>query len=409
MDSRTRRRPLDLDHGVIGRIGPENARPHAAACAALPRDGEPLRVLLVSARPRWAAGVRAAVERDGGACDVCVDAAAAERLLAAGGPAFDALLADAAPARAPRPGAPRPENRWATAVRAAVRLNVAAVVASARPTTALAVEAMRAGACDLVAARAGDLGEAVSRVLAAGERSRNQRRARLRGRRRMLRLRAAVRTLKRGVAREVESWVADLLGVPPEPPSMKNVTTASEFKGLIRGELDIEQLLRTTLEFVLARSGPTNAAVFLPTTSGDYSLGAYVNYDCPKDACDVLLDHLANGVAPRFEGSGGGLVVVEGPEARERYIGDAAPWLDAHTVAGMACESGGECLAIFMLFRDKRTPFPAPVLEQVRTVGELFAAQLARVIHIHHRHLPKDKWGMLGDQPPADDYGDMAA
>ena len=35
--------------------------------------------------------------------------------------------------------------------------------------------------------------------------------------------------------------------------------------------------------------------------------------------------------------------------------------------------------------------------------------QLARVIHIHHRHLPKSKWGMIGD-PPAetDDYGDLA-
>ena len=46
-------------------------------------------------------------------------------------------------------------------------------------------------------------------------------------------------------------------------------TTALEFTGLIKQELDIENLLRTTLEYVLGRSGPTNAAVFLPTTSGD--------------------------------------------------------------------------------------------------------------------------------------------
>ena len=26
---------------------------------------------------------------------------------------------------------------------------------------------------------------------------------------------------------------------------------------------------------------------------GDYSLGAYVNYTCPKDAAEILLDHLA--------------------------------------------------------------------------------------------------------------------
>jgi len=32
------------------------------------------------------------------------------------------------------------------------------------------------------------------------------------------------------------------------------------------------------------------------------------------------------------------------------------------------------------------------------------------VIHIHHRHLPKDKWGMMGDpEKREDDYGDLAA
>ena len=127
--------------------------------------------------------------------------------------------------------------------------------------------------------------------------------------------------------------------------------------------------------------------MFLPTTSGDYSLGAYVNYDCPKDTCDVLLDHLANSVAPRFEGARG-LIRIEDRAQFERYIGEEASWLAGQDILGMACESSGECLAVFMLFRDKRAPFTPAVQDQVRTVGDLFAGQLARVIHIHHRHLP---------------------
>ena len=203
---------------------------------------------------------------------------------------------------------------------------------------------------------------------------------------------------------------SDLLHVPPERAhTMKNVTNVSEFKGLIRGELDIEQLLRTTLEFVLARSGPTNAAVFLPTTSGDYSLGAYVNYDCPKETCDVLLDHLANAVAPRFE-SVKGMAHLTDEAGLNEYLDNDADWLKGSHVVGFPCTHGEECLAVFMLFRDQATPYAQPLLEQVKTVGELFAAQLARVIHIHHRHLPKNKWGMIGD-PPAetDEYGDLAA
>ena len=188
---------------------------------------------------------------------------------------------------------------------------------------------------------------------------------------------------------------------------MSQLSIAAEFKGLIRQELDIETLLRTTLEFVLARSGPTNAAVFLPTTSGDYSLGAYVNYDCPKDTCDVLLDHLANTVAHRFETQIGVCHMQTRAEVHKR-IGDEAQWLGDSSVVAFACRHDGETLAIFLLFRDRRTTFTSSLLQQMQTVSDLFAAQLARVIHIHHRHLPKDKWGMLGD-PPADDYGDLAA
>ncbi|MFT3684124.1 MAG: hypothetical protein QM783_04210 [Phycisphaerales bacterium] len=47
---------------------------------------------------------------------------------------------------------------------------------------------------------------------------------------------------------------------------------ANEFARLIQGELDVETLLRHALEFILARVGPTNAAVFLPGSTGEYAL-----------------------------------------------------------------------------------------------------------------------------------------
>lgn len=190
--------------------------------------------------------------------------------------------------------------------------------------------------------------------------------------------------------------------------NMNQVTTTNEFSSLIRHELDIEQLLRSTLEFVLARSGPTNAAVFLPTTGGDYSLGAYVNYDCPKETVDILLDHVANTIAPKFEPSDK-LVHLTTDEAMRTFIGEDAAWLGDSGVAGLACRHEGEVLAIVMLFRDRTSPFGPLLLDQLRMIGEVFAAQLARVIHIHHRHLPKEKWGCIGDPPQCDDDDDLAA
>lgn len=292
----------------------------------------------------------------------------------------------------------------------AAKSGIGVILAGKTMSLDLAGCAMAVGAMDVVERGTCTLADLGARILDVAKRSWDQRPHRSIRPRRLC-----------GRAEQIESpsdlpikfdrpWTVDLLHAYLEHAErMSNVTTASEFKGLIRGELDIEQLLRTTLEFVLARSGPTNAAVFLPTTSGDYSLGAYVNYDCPKDTCDVLLDHLANAVAPRFENVGG-LVHITEQEGMDKFIGDDAEWLSGSTVAAFPCISDGECLAIVMLFRDKRSPYQMPLLDQLKTVGELFAAQLARVIHIHHRHLPKDKWGMLGD-PPAetDDYGDLAA
>ncbi len=180
-------------------------------------------------------------------------------------------------------------------------------------------------------------------------------------------------------------------------------SVADEFAPLIRHELDIEALLRTTLEFVLTRSGPTNAAVFLPTTSGDYSLGAYVNYDNARETVDVLLDHLANSVAPRFEPVIGP-VHLRNDEEREPYLGDDAEWLGKSEVIAGGCHHDGECLAIFMLFRDEGSGFAQTLGEQMQTIAELFAQQLAKVIRVHYRHVPKERWGAPGD--PEDNSGE---
>ena len=63
----------------------------------------------------------------------------------------------------------------------------------------------------------------------------------------------------------------------------------------------------------------------------------------------------------------------------------------------------------YTLFRDGATPYSPEVLPLIRTMSALFAKQLARVIHVHHRHLPKDKWGHPGDPYGGADDIDLAA
>lgn len=199
------------------------------------------------------------------------------------------------------------------------------------------------------------------------------------------------------------------LDATQEPSSSER---AEQFAALIRGELDVESLLRQLLEFVLANVGPTNAAVFLPGSGGDFSLGAYVNYTCPKDTVEVLLDQLANVAAPRLEATTGP-ILLNTPAAMEERLGESAEWLRGHHLYGIACrdpkDAHAECLAVVTLFRDGRTPFDAATPDLLGRLASVFGAQLARVVRIHHRHLPKDQWGALGDPIDESDEGGMAA
>ena len=185
---------------------------------------------------------------------------------------------------------------------------------------------------------------------------------------------------------------------------MAHVGTTAEFNSLIRQELDLESLLRTVLEFMLAKLGPTNAAIFLPSTTGDYTLGAYVNYDCPRDTAEVLLEHLAGIMPERFEDEDR-VVLMRSEHALVGRLGDHADWLDGHAVACFACRHDEECLAVVTLFRDRRTGFGDNHVSMLNLLAELFAQQLARVIQIHHRHLPKEQWGLGAHEDDAWDDG----
>ncbi|MEX2218345.1 MAG: hypothetical protein WD749_06250 [Phycisphaerales bacterium] len=284
--------------------------------------------------------------------------------------------------------------------------SVSMLIADA-PTLAQAVEAMRAGVIDIIPSRTTQ-GELAARVRSALERSRpaRERDARLE---RLTRVCRKLNHARHEISRQVSGLCGDVASAYHDlADQVTLLSTASEFNSLIRQELDVESLLRTALEFILAKTGPTNAAVFLPATSCDFSLGAYVNYDRPKETADGILESLAAVVAPRMEHESG-LKVLATPAEVAAAFGDHAHSLAESHVVAFSCRREGECLAVVLLFRDRRNPFPPAVLPALSMIAELFGKQLARVIHIHHRHLPRNQWGGFGALGDADDDIDLAA
>lgn len=273
-----------------------------------------------------------------------------------------------------------------------------------------AIRAMRAGACDLIsiqsrsAATTRRLLESVKR--AARVRQRDARVDRLK------KLCHKLNTARQEVSGQVGDLCTDLVTAYQDlSEQFGDVKIATELNVILRQELEIESLLRAMLEFALSKIGSTNAVVFLPTSSGDYSLGAYVNFDIPKDGAEIMLDQLADTLAPRFEHQESVLAIC-GRDEMDEALGNDSHWLEDEAAMVVSCQSDDECLAVLALFRDQSMPFDEDDVRTMSIIAKLFGEQLARVIHVHHRHLPKDQWGELDsgyfdgpdDEPEDDDY-----
>ena len=161
-------------------------------------------------------------------------------------------------------------------------------------------------------------------------------------------------------------------------------TTVSAFKALLSQELGVEGVLQTALEFVLGTTGPTNAAIFLADSETSYSLGAYVNSDCPREKADPVLNRFATEVCHHVAVPDD-LVRFEDIDAFIDAVGPEAEILRSSEIIGMPCSSDGECLAVLFLFRPESESFPedlAPTLDALRSA---LADQLATIVNIHHR------------------------
>jgi GAF domain-containing protein len=202
---------------------------------------------------------------------------------------------------------------------------------------------------------------------------------------------------------------------------MQNVVQTSEYSSLVKDELDLEALLRVTLEHLMTKLGPSNAAIFLPATLDEYSLGGYVNYDCTSESADMLLEHLADTLAPRVA-SADDMVHLTQREDIERWIGEDAGTLGDAGILAVPCMSEDECLAVLVLFRDVDQPFEEEHLDRVSSLGPMLGDALEKIIRVHHRSIfdhgsdPSEGYGtndefggndpFAGDNDPWDD-GEM--
>ena len=281
------------------------------------------------------------------------------------------------------------------------------LVVGERPRAAVLLDAVRAGAVDWIDLSAED-GTQASRIHAALELGRDDRRRE----ERIARLKGICRKLAvtRGeISKQVDSLSDDLNHAWSDVRErLDEAALAGEFRGLLSQELDVEELLRTAMQYLLTKTGATNAAVFLPGSKAtQFGLGAYVHYDCPRTSAAPLLTRLADDVCPRLAASND-IVRFADTDEFVRSLGVEASVLDDAELIAWPAHHGGECYGVFFLFRNRSEPFRDELASLVDVLRPVFAAQMAKLVRVHHRS--KFEWpqmrGSISDAN--DDSGDSS-
>jgi DNA-binding response OmpR family regulator len=257
------------------------------------------------------------------------------------------------------------------------------VVITSQPTLEHAMEAVRIGAVDYLVKplAAADLGRCIRRAMVRSE-------ARRRAHNRIRRLQKTCTKLNQAreeVTQQVDILCNDLVNAYQElATQMQQVMQASELNAMLKEELDLEQLIRKVLEFLLEKAGPTNAVIFLPASTSEYTLGGYVNYDREGGPSDFLPQHLTDILAPRVAEQDSVLHITEN-ETIESWLGEDWNYLADNHLLAAPCKHEGENLASIILFRKQDQPFDRGVVDTIATLAPTLAGYLARIIRVHQR------------------------
>ena len=269
----------------------------------------------------------------------------------------------------------------------------------------LAIRSIRSGACDVLQLPR-HLDELSTRVHRAAVSARTDR-----GREeRIERLAEAcerLRASKNEMSDQVDVLCGDLATAWSSiKDQMSIVETTTEFRTLIGQELDVEQMLRTSLEYIMEKVGPTNGVVYLRESEGDYGVGAYVNYEWQDRNILPTLEQLGKAVCPQMQNDPG-LLRFDDASDFARCEGVDTELFSSTEVVACSCPREDDCLAVLVLFRRDASPFSdsmASVLDALRTV---LAEQLGRILRVHKRSALE--WPEETPDVDDADWGDMAA
>jgi DNA-binding response OmpR family regulator len=184
---------------------------------------------------------------------------------------------------------------------------------------------------------------------------------------------------------EIESLSHTLAnGQCVQDQKMRLVAMAAEFRTLVSQELEFESMLRTSLEYLLHRLGPTNAAVYIREGEVGWGVGAYINYDRQGENYSEFLQTLGEQACTTVSQEKTLRVFTDG-NSFTNWIDTDELDFEGNEVLSIGCFDGEKCMAVIVFFRSDSKRFDDESLKIVETISPLFGSQLGSILKIHRR------------------------
>lgn len=203
------------------------------------------------------------------------------------------------------------------------------------------------------------------------------------------RLRVVCRSLNKArheISQQVNLLCHDLVRAYQELAEQLNQTQVSgEFSSLVGQEVEIESVMRRSMEWLLKKLGPVNAAVYLPDSEKNYSLGAYLNFDTSAES--LLIDLVGQTIVAQAAEASSALVVESDQQIRDQF-GDEAAMLTGRAWLSCGAFYQHECLAVIVVFRGQNDPLDPTWSGVLESVAPTLAEKIARSIRVYQRGMP---------------------
>jgi DNA-binding response OmpR family regulator len=255
----------------------------------------------------------------------------------------------------------------------------------------LCLDAWRAGAADmlLTPVQPQDLKRSLDSVLKQRDPSSGVEKLT----RRNVRLRSVCKQLNKArheIRQQVDLLCNDLVRAYQDMAHQLNTTQlAVDYANMVANEIEVEAILRKTMEWILGKLGPVNAAIYLSDSERHFALGAYLNLDTEADAPlinslgETLIQHTA---------SSSRSVTLESDRHIDELFGEQGAKLKERAWLSTGCFAAApknDCLAVLVVFRKQGEPMDA-MRGMIEAIAPIVGEKIEQALELYHRMHPHD-------------------